>query len=124
VRDGVDAGVAGPAVGDLLGVPLDDVLVAKARASDVDAAGVDREAIVEVGGTCVPGVGLDRHRLDPVVAQRRVAAPKPREVVDARYLEPDEVLGVVCDPLRVGLGEADADLRLEVEAFDSGRLYG
>jgi NAD-dependent protein deacetylase/lipoamidase len=67
-------------------------------------------------------VRLDRHRLDAVLAQRVVAAAEPIEVADARDLEPNEVLGVVRDPLRVGLGEANADLGVEVEAVDGETL--
>jgi NAD-dependent deacetylase len=67
-------------------------------------------------------VSLDRHRLDPLFSKGRVSAPETGEVVDARNLEPDEVLGVVRDPLRVGLGEADPDLGVEVEAVDGETL--
>jgi hypothetical protein len=67
-------------------------------------------------------VGLDRHGLDAVVPERRIAASEAIEVVDARDLEPDEIFGVVRDALRVGLGEADPDLGLEVEAVDAGTL--
>src|SRR5215204_3436003 len=115
--------MARPAIGDRLAVALDDVFVAKTRPADVDAARVNREAVVEIGRPQVARVGLDRHRLDAFLAQRRVAAAKPGEVVDAGNLEPHEVLGVVRDPLSVRLGETDADLGLEVEAVDSGRLY-
>lgn len=65
---------------------------------------------------------LERKGLDAFCPQRRVAAPEPREVIDARNLEPDEELGVVRDALRVGLGEANLDLGLEAEAVDAGRL--
>jgi NAD-dependent deacetylase len=67
-------------------------------------------------------VRLDRHRLDSLLPQRRIAAPKSPEVRDACDLEPDEILGVVCDPLRVGLGEADLDLGVEVEPVDGETL--
>ena len=53
---------------------------------------------------------LEHERLDPEVAQPLVAAGVLLEVVDARDLEPDEVVRVVGDALRVGLGEADPDL--------------
>ena len=59
---------------------------------------------------------LDRQRLDPLGAQPGVAAAEAGEVVDPRDLEPDEVDGVVRDPLRVGLGEAHAHLGLEVKS--------
>jgi hypothetical protein len=67
-------------------------------------------------------VGLDRHRLDAVLSERRVAASEAIEVVDSRDLEPDEIFGVVRDALCVGLGEADPDLGLEVEAVDAETL--
>jgi hypothetical protein len=69
-------------------------------------------------------MSLDRHRLDPLVSKRGVAAAEPRQVGDAGDLEPDQVLGVVRDPLRVGLREPDPDLGVEMEAVDEGRLYG
>ena len=56
-------------------------------------------------------VRLEHERLDPLVAQPLVAARVPLEVVDAGDLEPDEVVRVVRDALRVGLGEAHADRR-------------
>jgi hypothetical protein len=65
---------------------------------------------------------LDRHRLDALLAQRRIAAAEPRQVVDPRDLEPDQVLRVVRDALRIGLGETDADVGVEVEAVDGETL--
>ena len=59
---------------------------------------------------------LEHERLDPLVAQPLVAARVLLEVVDAGDLEPDEVVRVVRDALRVGLGEAHAHLGREVEA--------
>ena len=60
---------------------------------------------------------LRRQRLDPLRLDRQVAAGVLREVLDARDLEPDDERGVVRDPLRVRLGEADEDLGREPEAF-------
>lgn len=113
-----------PAVGDRLSVSLDDVLVAKTRAAKVDAARVDSQLVVELRGLPVPDMGLDRQRLDALLAKGRVAPPKSRQVVHPRDLEPDEVLGIVRDTLGIGLGEADPDVGVEVEAVDGGRLYG
>ena len=48
-----------------------------------------------------------RQRLDPARLDRQVAAGVLGEVRDAGDLEPDDERGVVRDPLRVGLGEAD-----------------
>ena len=53
----------------------------------------------------------------PEVAQRLVAAGVRAQVLDAGDLEPDEVRRVVGDPLRVGVGEADAHVRREREAL-------
>jgi hypothetical protein len=114
----------GPAVGDRLAVPLDDILVAKPCAADVHAPGVDLQAVVEPRRLPVADVRLDRHRFDALLAQRRVAAAEARQVVDARDLEPDQVLGVVGDALGIRLGEADANVGVEVEAVDEVRLYG
>ena len=63
------------------------------------------EAVVEPRGLQVAHVGLEHERLEAEVAQPLVPARVPLEVLDARDLEPDEVVRVVDDPLRVGLGE-------------------
>jgi NAD-dependent deacetylase len=118
----IHAGMACPPVGDRLAVALDHVLVAEPRAADVHAARVNVEAVVEVRGFQVPNVRLERQGLDAVVAKRLVAVAEAVEVVDARDLEPDEVVRVVRDPLRVGLGEADSELGVEVEAVDGKTL--
>ena len=67
-------------------------------------------------------VDLDRHRLDALLAQRRIASAEASEIVDARDLEPDEVFRVVRYPLRVGLGEPDLQLGVEVEPVDGETL--
>lgn len=67
-------------------------------------------------------VRLDRHRFDTVVPKRLVAASKAVEVVDSRHFEPDEVLRVVRNALRVRLGEADANLGVEGEPVDGGTV--
>src|SRR5205823_6966337 len=110
-----DAGVACPARSDRRAVALDRVVEAEARAAQLAAVGADRQPVVEACGGEVADVGLDRQRLDPLCPQARVAAAEACQVVDAGDLEPDEVNGVVRDPLRVGLGEAHAYLGLEVE---------
>ena len=56
-----------------------------------------------------PDVRLEHERLDPLVAQPLVAAGEPLEELDARDLEPHQVVRVVRDALRVGLGEPDPD---------------
>ena len=61
-------------------------------------------------GLAVADVGLGHERLDATLAELRIAARVALEVLDPGELEPDEVDAVVDDPLRVGLGEADADL--------------
>jgi NAD-dependent deacetylase len=108
--------VGGPALRDHLAVALDRVLVAEPRALQVDAARVHDEPVVEHGRLQVADVALEHERLDPLLAQPRVAARDLLEVVDARHLEPDEVRGVVGDPLRVRLGEADANRRCDDES--------
>jgi hypothetical protein len=114
--------VSRPAGRDRVTVPLYYVLVAKACAAHIDAASVDQQPIVEVCGTQMANVSLDRHRFDAIVPKRLVAASKAVEVVDARHLEPDEVLGVVRDALRVSLGEADTNLGVEAEPVDGGTV--
>ena len=93
-----------------LAVPLDPVLVAEAGAANVDAAQVDREDVVEGGGGAVVDADARRQRLDPLRLDRPVAAGVVGQVRDARHLEPDDVRGMVGDALRVGLGEAHADV--------------
>jgi hypothetical protein len=83
---------------------------------------VHEQPVVEVGRTEIANVGLDGHRFDAVRPERRVAASKAIEVVNARDLEPNEVFRVVRDALRVCLGEADSDLGVEVEAVDGEML--
>ncbi len=65
---------------------------------------------------------LEHERLDPVVAQPLVAAGELLEELDARDLEPDEVVRVVRDALRVGLGEAHLDRCREAEAVHAARM--
>jgi hypothetical protein len=110
------------ALRDPLTRPLDDVLEAEARTAQADAARMDRQPVVEVRRPQVAGVRLEREGLDTFGPERRVSAPEPSEVVDAGNLEPDQELGVVGDALRVGLGEANADVGLEAEAVDVGSL--
>ena len=109
-RRSVDGRVRGRALGDELAVPLDRVLVAEARAAQVDAAGPDAEPVVEVRGSVVADVHLGRQRLDPLLLDRPVAARVLGEPADARDLEPDDERRVVRDPLRIRLREADDDL--------------
>ena len=109
-RRPVDGGVRRPAVRDHLAVALDRVLVAEARALDVDAARMDPQPVVESRGLQVPDVRLEHERLEPEVAQPLVTAGVALEVLDARDLEPHEVVRVVRDALRVGLGEAHAHI--------------
>jgi hypothetical protein len=97
--------VRGPAVGEQRAVPPDRVLEPEAGSADVEAARSDLEQVAEARGRAVADVRLDRGRVDAGLEQRRVAALEAREVVDPGDLEPDEVVGVVRDRLRVGLGE-------------------
>ena len=116
-RGRVDHGVPRPAVRHEVPVARDGVLVAKARAADVAAACVDRQRVVEPDRLEVAHVRLDRERLVALLLDAPVAVRVAGEIRDPRHLEPHEVDGVVRDSLRVGLREADADLRLEVEAL-------
>jgi len=113
-----------PAVGDRLTAALDDVLEAEARAAQTDAARADDEPVVEARRLQVAGVRLEHERLDALLAQPRIAARDLLEVVDAGDLEPDEVLRVVDDPLRVGLGEAHAHRRGRGERLGAVGTHG
>ena len=90
-RRRVDRGVERLGGRDELAVPLDPVLVAEARAANVDAAQVDREDVVEHGGGAVVDADAGRQRLDPLRLDRPVAAGVIGQVRDARHLEPDDV---------------------------------
>src|SRR5207248_3573268 len=120
VAPAVDAGVASPAVGDALAVTvaLDRVVEAEARAAELAAAGVHRQAVVEARRREVADVRLDRERLDALGPQPGIAAAEPGEVVDPGDLEPDEVDGVVRDSLRVGFREAHLEAGREAELHD------
>jgi len=122
VRASIDAGVERPAVGELLAVALDRVVEAEARSPQVAAGAADGEAVVESRRCQVANVHLGRQRLDSLGLQLRVAAAEPLEVLDPRELEPNEVDGVVCDALRVGLREAHAHVRRK-RKLHAGTLY-
>ncbi len=96
---------------------LEDVLEAKAGASHVRDAGVDPQLVVEAARGEIAHVRLDRQGLDALLDQTAVAARKARQIGDARDLEPVEVDGVVRDPLRVRLAEADTQIDREVVAL-------
>jgi len=113
-----------PPVRDPVAVVLEQVLVAEARAADVDAAHVEPEPVVEPRRGAVAHVRLGHERLDARFAQRRVAAGVALEVVDAPDLEPDEVDRVVRDPLGVRLGEADAEVDRVGVALDPPSIDG
>src|SRR6185437_7562457 len=90
---------------------------------EADAACVDHELVVEAHRDPVAAERLEDDRLDPAVTQRLVAAGEGAQVLDARHLEPDEIRGVVRDPLRVGVGEAHAHGRREGVAPHGARAY-
>ena len=97
--------------------PHDRVLVPEAGSAGRDTASVEDELVVEPHRQPVTAERLERQRLDAAVAKRLVAAGEGAQVLDARDLEPDEVGRVVRDPLRVGVGEADAHRHREGEAL-------
>ena len=105
----VDACVLRPAVcNDRAVVSHDEVLVAEARSSHVDAARMDVQHVVEPRRNEVTAERLEHECLESPVAQRLVAAGVLSQVLDAGNFEPDEVRRVVRDPLRVGFRKADA----------------
>src|SRR6266566_1082152 len=114
-RARVGAGVAGRSLGDQLAVALDPIVEPEARPANVAAAREDHEPVVEAGWGSEADVCAERQSLDPLGLQLRVAAAKAREVLDPRYLEPDEIDGVMRDALRVRLGEANLHLGREAE---------
>ena len=113
-----------PAVRDRVAVARDDVVETETRTPKLADACVDADAIVEVGGLQVPDVRLEDERLDPLVAERVVAARELLEIRDPRDLEPHEVVRVVHDSLSVRLGEAHGNVGVEVEPVHSGHSMG
>jgi len=71
---------------------------------------MDDEPVVELRGLEVAHVCLEDERFDSEIAKPLVAAGIALEVLDAGHFEPDEVVRVVDDPLRVRLREADLHL--------------
>src|SRR3954453_1147654 len=121
-RPRVDARVAGPAVRNQVVAAREVVLEAETRAAEAGAADADRDRLVEPGGAEVARVRLGRQRLAAALLEAGVAAVEAREIVDAGDLEPHEVRGVVGDALRVGLGEPDAHLGVELKRLGHGRV--
>ena len=64
----------------------------------------------KAAGGAIVDADARRQRLDPLRLDRPVTAGMVGQVCDARHLEPDDVRGMVSDALRVGLGEAHADV--------------
>jgi NAD-dependent deacetylase len=83
---------------------------------------MDEEPVVEPRRCQIANMGLEHDRLQAEVTETLVPARMALEVVDARHLEPYEVVRVVDDPLRVGLREADAHFRCETEAVHEGAM--
>jgi NAD-dependent protein deacetylase/lipoamidase len=77
---------------------------------------VDSQPVVEVRRRTEAHVRLEHERLDALLAEGGIAAREPLEILDARDLEPDEVVRVVSHALRVCLSEPDADVRAGAEA--------
>jgi hypothetical protein len=113
-----------PAVCDALAGPIEEVLEPEARASDVAAAGLQAQTVVETRRDAEADVGLRHERLDALRAQGGIPAGVALEVLDAGDLEPDEVGRVVRDALCVRLGKPDAHLRREREFGHGGTLAG
>ena len=110
-----DARVGRPAVRDLSAVPLDRVVEAESRTAYVSAPCADGEPVVEPSRFRIARIRLEGQGVDAFLAQPRVAAPEPAQVLDPRHLEPDEIRGVVRHALGVGLREADGHLVREPE---------
>ena len=104
-----------PALGDPLTRSVDGILEAEPGAAQVAAAGANRQSIVETSRLEIACVGLERQRVDSLLAQTEVAAAEAPQVLDPRRLEPDEISRVMRDSLGVGLREANGDLGREVE---------
>ena len=85
---------------------------------------MQHEHVVEDRGLDETRVRLEDECLDALVAKALVAAGKLFEVRDSGDLEPDEIVRVVSDALRVGFGEAHPNLGREVEAVHAGSLNG
>jgi hypothetical protein len=102
-----------PAVCKQLAAARDVVGEAETRALQFRHAGVDLEHVVEARRTEVADARLQDERLEALVADRLIAAGELRQVCDPRRFEPDEVVRVVRDPLRVGFGKPHAHVDRE-----------
>ena len=94
-----------------------EVVVAEARTANIDTARPDPDDVVEHGRREVANVRLDDRRLVARVLKGAIAGRVLVEIGDARHFEPDEVRGVVGDPLRIRLREPNANLGREAEAL-------
>ena len=114
-RRRIDDRMRGVAVGNQDAFTFDRILVAEPRSAQVDAACPDRQLLVEMRRTVIPDLHLGRQRFDPVRPDSPVAAGVLGQIRNAGDLEPDHEGGMVRDPLRIRLGEADENVGREVE---------
>jgi NAD-dependent deacetylase len=112
--------VRGPALRKQLAVARDRVDEAEAGSPQLADTRVDLEHVVEPGRHAVTHLRLEDERFEPLVANRLVPAGELGKVRDARSLEPDEVVRVVRDSLRVRFGEAYAHVDREAETTHGG----
>src|SRR5450830_483527 len=119
---GIDERVQTRALGQALAVPLDQILAAEAGASEIEAAGIDTQLLVEASRREVANVYLHDRRLDSLIADCLVTAGVLGEISDSGGLEPDEERGMMGYSGRVGLGEADGHLGEEVKRRHRGTL--
>ena len=88
------------------------VLETKGGLAELRQSDAERQLVVEEGGLTIADERLHDDEAVPPLFQLLVGEPGSAEPLHATDLEVGEVAGAVDYPLRVGLGVADAELRL------------
>ena len=115
------AAVTGVAGGEHLSTAQQGVLKAEGGFAQLRQARTERQLVVEAGGALVEGANFYDHETVAPFFELLVGEAGGAEPLDAAYLKVGEVVGIVDDALSVGLGVADAELRL-VQVWRSSAL--
>src|SRR5918911_5541360 len=102
-------GVAG---GEHLSVAQYGVLETKGGLAEFRQSNAERQLVIEEGGLTIADERLHDDEAVPPFFQLLVGEASSAEPLHAANLKVGEVAGAIDYPLRVGLGVADAELRL------------
>lgn len=106
------AAMTGVAGGEHLSTTQQGVLEAEGSLAQLRQARTERQLVVEAGGALVEGANFYDHEAIALFFELLIGEAGGAEPLDATDLEVGEVVGIVDDALSVGLGVADAELRL------------